>query len=84
MVRGPEPAWYDLAVKVNRGHKKNVEWRLSKDRLAGYNIHPSEWAWVGTEFDAVIDNNADGLDPLFAQVKDLVLNLQPSTASLNA
>jgi hypothetical protein len=28
---------------------------------------PSEWAWIGTKFDAVIDNNADGLDPLFAQ-----------------
>jgi hypothetical protein len=37
-------------------------------------VHPSEWAWIGTDFDAVIDNNADGLDPLFAQVKNLVTN----------
>jgi hypothetical protein len=79
VVRGPEPAWYDLAVKVNRGHKKNVEWRLSKDRLAEYNIHPSEWAWVGTEFDAVLDNNQEGLDNLYRQIKDLVLNLRAST-----
>ena len=79
VVRGPEPAWYDLAVNVNRGHKKNVEWRLSKDRLAEYNIHPSEWAWVGTEFDAVLDNNQEGLDNLYRQIKDLVLNLRPST-----
>ena len=79
VVRGPEPAWYDLAVNVNRGHKKNVEWRLSKDRLAEYNIHPSEWAWVGTEFDAVLDNNQEGLDNLYRQIKDLVTNLRPST-----
>ena len=81
VVRGPEPAWYDLAVKVNRGHKKNVEWRLSKDRLAEYNIHPSEWAWVGTEFDAVLDNNADGLDNLYCQVKQLVEGLSSSQGS---
>ena len=47
-------------------------------------IHPSEWAWIGTQFDAVIDNNADGLDPLFAQVKNLVLNLQAAKANLLA
>jgi len=47
--------------------------------MQAQNIHPSEWAWIGTEFDAVIDNNANGLDPLFAQVKRLVQDLQPST-----
>ena len=75
VCRGPEPEWYELAEKVNRGHKKNIEWRLSQDRLAEYKIHPSEWAWIGTEFDAIIDNNADGLDPLFTQIKNLVQDL---------
>jgi hypothetical protein len=49
---------------------------MAQQQLKDFNIHPSETAWIGTEFDAVIDNNADGLDPLFAQVKDLVLSLQ--------
>ena len=74
VVRGPEPEWYALAEKVNRGPTRNTEWALSKTRLEGYKIHASETAWVGTRFDAVIDNNADGLDNLYSQIKDLVLN----------
>ena len=76
VVRGPEPEWYALAEKVNRGPTRNTEWALSKTRLEGYKIHASETAWVGTRFDAVIDNNADGLDNLYRQIKDLVLNHQ--------
>lgn len=78
VVRGPEPAWYQLAETVNKGPTRNTTWRLSKTELEKYNIHASETAWIGTNFDAVIDNNADGLDNLYAQVKDLVLNLQAS------
>ena len=74
VVRGPEPEWYALAEKVNRGPTRNTEWALSKTRLEAYGIHASETAWVGTRFDAVIDNNADGLDNLYSQIKDLVLN----------
>lgn len=81
VVRGPEPEWFKLAEIVNRGPEKNTEWSLSKMRLEEYRIHASETAWIGTKFDAVIDNNAEGMDPLFAQVKDLVLNLQRATAS---
>jgi hypothetical protein len=78
VVRGPEPEWYNLAEKVNQGPTRNTEWRLSKTRLEEYKIHASETAWIGTKFDAVIDNNADGLDNLYRQIKDLVLNLQVS------
>ena len=78
VVRGPEPKWYALAEKVNRGPTRNTEWALSKARLEEYKVHASETAWIGTRFDAVIDNNADGLDNLYSQVKDLVLNLQES------
>jgi hypothetical protein len=72
VVRGPEPDWYDTALGANAGIVPDQE------LLKQLGIHPSETAWIGTQFDAVIDNNADGLDPLFAQVKDLVLNLQVS------
>jgi hypothetical protein len=76
VVRGPEPAWFELAETVNRGDKNNIEWRMSKNKLEKHKIHASETAWIGTEFDAIIDNNEDGMDNLFRQVKDLVLNLQ--------
>jgi hypothetical protein len=71
VIRGPEPEWYNLAKIVNQG-PNNIEWRLSKDRLEKFNVHASETAWVGTEFDAIIDNNADGLDNLYKQIKSLV------------
>lgn len=74
VVRGPDPEWYDLAQAVNAG-PKHIQWSTSKTQLAKYNIHASETAWVGTEFDAVIDNNSS-LDHLYSQVNDLVLSLR--------
>jgi hypothetical protein len=81
VVRGPEPVWFELAQSVNAG-PSNISWSLAKTALEKYKIHASETAWIGTEFDYVVDNNADGLDNLYAQVKHLVLNLQPSTEDL--
>ena len=75
--RGPEPDWYGVALAANNHPQPNA----STDILNDLKIHPSEWAWIGTKFDAVIDNNGDGLDPLFAQVKDLVSNLQDAKAN---
>lgn len=81
VVRGPEPSWYGIALAANNNPPQP---NASTDILTQLGIHASEWAWIGTKFDAVIDNNADGLDPLFAQVKNLVLDLQASTATLTA
>lgn len=77
VVRGPEPKWYDAAVSVNRGPDGNATWSLSKNKLEKLNIHPSETSWVGTDFDAVIDNNGT-LDDLWHQVKSLVQDRQLS------
>jgi hypothetical protein len=71
VVRGPEPEWYEAAISVNRGPNGNTNWSISQDKLKKMGIHASETAWVGTEFDAVMDNNST-IDDLFAQVKDLV------------
>jgi hypothetical protein len=81
VVRGPEPAWFELAHSVNAG-PSNINWSRAKTELEKYKIHASETAWIGTEFDYVVDNNADGLDNLYAQIKNLVLNLQLSTEDL--
>ena len=70
VVRGPEPDWYQDAVAVNAG-PKHMNWALSKDRLAQFKIHASETAWVGTKFDAVLDNNAD-ISDLFEKLETLI------------
>jgi len=69
VVRGPEPDWYQDAVNVNSG-PTNMSWSISKLRLEKLNIHASETAWVGTRFDAVLDNN-ETLDHLYDQVRNL-------------
>ena len=79
VVRGPEPEWYDDAIAVNKGPNGNVKWALSKSSLDKFKIHASETAWVGTKFDAVLDNNGS-IDDLFSQVKDLVQDHPASTS----
>jgi hypothetical protein len=81
VVRGSEPEWFHFAETVNRGPDHNLQWSWAKTQLTKFDIHASETAWVGTNFDAVIDNNADGLDNLYRQVKDLVLNLQATNVA---
>ena len=71
VVRGAEPEWYDAAVSLNRGPNGNSTWALSGRRLAQLGVHASETAWVGTQFDVVLDNNGT-LDDLYQQVKQLI------------
>jgi hypothetical protein len=73
VVRGPEPDWYDAAVSQNKGPDANATWSLSKNKLEKLGIHASETSWVGTNFDAVIDNNGT-LDHLYSQLNDLLVN----------
>jgi hypothetical protein len=69
--RGELPEWYDAAYSMNKGDIGNMNWAISKDKIARLQIHASETAWVGTEFDAELDNNGT-IDDLFEQVKGLV------------
>ena len=73
VVRGPEPEWYDLAVESNVGSFDHM-------KTAYPDVHASETAWVGTKFDAVLDNNAT-LDQLYKQVNDLLQDLRAAKAS---
>jgi hypothetical protein len=77
VTRGPEPSWYYLAEMSNRGLT------VFQDELKSVGIHASETAWIGTDFDAILDNNA-GMDHLYAQVNNLVQDPQLATADLNA
>jgi hypothetical protein len=77
VVRGPEPEWYDAAVSCNRGPNGNSTWALSGRRLEQLGVHASETAWVGTKFNAVLDNNGT-LDDLYQQIMHLVQDHPPA------
>ena len=82
--RGPDPKWYHFAEIVNRGPERNIEWSFAKTQLEKFNIHASETAWIGTEFDAVIDNNAEGMDQLYQQINRLVQDHQAARVNLTS
>jgi len=59
VVRGDRPGWYQYALE---GDIKKLE---------TLKVHRSEYDWIGTEFDATLDNNGT-LDELYKQVEDLL------------
>jgi hypothetical protein len=63
--RGELPVWYQAAKNANWGDIS------AQEILADIGVHISETAWVGTEFDAVINNNGT-IEELYTQVKSLV------------
>ena len=71
--RGLEPEWYEDAINANKGETGNFSWATSRSRLEKLGIHASETAWVGTTFDAILDNNGS-IDDLYARVISLVPN----------
>lgn len=71
--RGPDPEWFPTLAEM----RKNSTIGICQDYMRQWNVHASEWAWAGTEFDAVIDNNGT-LDDLYRQINDLVQDLRAS------
>ncbi len=80
--RGELPEWYDWAVSANQGEVQNYTWSTSKAKLEKAGIHASETAWVGTKFDAILENDGS-IDDLFAKIKDLVQDHLASTSHLH-
>jgi len=70
VVRGADPEWFGPA------QQHLIEGTPLSHELP----HQSEWAWAGTRFDRVIDNNSN-LDDLYQQINDLVRDLRSSKAS---
>jgi hypothetical protein len=65
--RGELPSWHIMATKANKGDL------LAAEKLKALGVHASETAWVGTDFDYVLDNNKS-LDDLFRQVEEITQN----------
>lgn len=63
--RGELPSWHIMAAKANNGDS------FAAAKLKQLGIHASETAWVGTNFDAIIDNNGS-IDDLYKQLANVV------------
>jgi hypothetical protein len=66
--RGADPEWCSTLIEM-REH--DIALGIRTDYMKQFNVHASEWAWVGTRFDAVIDNNGS-VEQLYEQLKNLV------------
>lgn len=65
--RGELPEWYDIALDANRGSASALQLIKAKK------IHDSEWSWIGSNFDGIIDNNGTITD-LYEQAKSLIIS----------
>jgi hypothetical protein len=66
VTRGDLPEWYQYALAANQ-----LGSNLALNELKMRKIHASETAWVGTEFDHVIENDST-IDALYTQVRSIV------------
>ncbi|CAB4164084.1 hypothetical protein UFOVP1146_20 [uncultured Caudovirales phage] len=86
VTRGEVPPWYNWAVEHNNSAiMRRGEMMRTADQEESpikYKIHLSEWAWAGTKFDHVFDNNGL-LDDLYKSINDLVLSLSHPVSTVN-
>jgi len=64
--RGSLPEWYQTGVLAAQGDRQAIEILQEKK------IHASEWSWLNTDFDFVIENNGSLID-LYSSV-DVIIN----------
>jgi hypothetical protein len=74
--RGEDPEWYSLARECNQYNQQEIM------RNAYPEIHYSEWAWIGSHYDIVMDNNCS-LDELTVRVDKLVDSLYNNHVEAN-
>lgn len=73
VVRGAEPKWYGVAWVTNMFPQIDPQ----KNPMSQIypNVHISEWAWIGQEFDYTIYNNSD-LFHLESEVTKMLLSFE--------
>ena len=65
--RGADPEWCTTLIEM----RQNSTLGIYTDYMRQFGVHASEWAWVGTRFDAVVDNNGS-VEQLYDSLKNLV------------
>lgn len=69
--RGPEPNWYEIAKQANFNQSSKAQECYHQMLTTG--IHVSEWAWIGIDFDFVLDNNGT-FEQLYQSVDQILEN----------
>lgn len=72
--RGELPVWYNCAKHENEMRDIGKHLMDNPDTLMKVkypNVHPSEWAWIGTDFDHVLDNDGT-VEQLYEKIKSLL------------
>jgi len=65
--RGKLPEWYESAVEANKGSNFYI------NDMKMRRVHASEWAWVGTNFDAELINDGT-IDDLYKKIQLVISN----------
>lgn len=83
--RGPLPEWYECALTANTTGLGD-QWLLEDNNQLMEqqypHVHASEWSWIGTEFDRIVDNNGT-MEDLYQQLNSLVQDLRVAKANPN-
>ena len=61
--RGKEPEWFDIAREANQ---KNTP-----ENMKNFNVHYSEWAWIGHPYDYELSNDAS-LETLQVNIENML------------
>ena len=72
--RGALPDWYQCALRENTTPELEQYVLQDHNQLMEQqypDIHASEWSWIGTDFDHIIDNNSS-IEDLYKKLKTLV------------
>ena len=86
--RGPNPDWYEQLTERKTAHMLGYNRKLSQIDIDNWmfenypSIHSSEYAWHGSTFDCVIENNGSIAD-LHTQIDSIIRNNTVSSAGHN-
>jgi len=73
--RGVMPEWYDCAFKENTTHEDEQYILYDHEETMAQRyptVHSSEWSWIGTKFDYIVDNSGT-IEALYTQLNNLQL-----------
>ena len=68
--RGSVPPWYKILKATYPEKDQESRWNIMSD----YDVHYSEWAWVGCKIDKIIKNDGT-LEDLTNKIKDVILSI---------
>ena len=63
--RGDLPAWYDIGLDASRGSRE------AQSEMEILNVHSSEWSWLDSQFDLIVQNNSS-LPSLYEKIENFL------------